>query len=227
MNLKQFRNDLLPPKDLYGFKWNTDNLDKIVKLFYWCSVNDAFEWFDFEKAFRVAETVLKKKLGYHFSLDEDEQLDFMKRSWEKCYSTKVELVEMISAYLRNLSYDELKEVENDVLYFEDSNGKTITPNANVGVPWYDVDLILKPMMHDFPKFREDLFQKISQLHGWNDGTYHKIKKQYDEIKEKKWKTSEFNKEVFFDKIMHLMHHHGHIFLDDINLTIPELRKEYA
>jgi len=227
MNLKQFRNDLLPPKDLYGFKWNVDNLDKIVKLFYWCSVNDAFEWFDFEKGFKVAEAVLRKKLGYHFSLDEDEQLKFMKEKWDESYHTRLNLLRMISSYLSHIPYEELEDIEDEVLYFEDSNGKTITPDLNIDAPWYDVDLILKPMMEDFPGARKNLFEAISKRDGWDNGKYRKIKKRYDEIKAKKWKTSQFNEEIFFDKVMHLMHHHGSIFLDSVGATVPELREEYA
>jgi len=226
MDLKEFREETLPPKEIYGFEWTQHNLDKIIRLFYWCSVNNAWEWFDFDTAFQVVECVLRKKLGFHLKLDKDEQIEFMKEKWDECHPTRMHLVRMLSAYLRMLPQNELNGIQDDVLYFEDSEEKTIEPELDCGVPWYDTDM-LRRLMEDFSDFRDSLFKRLAITGGWGDSTYLQIKKRYNEIKKKKWKSTQYNEEIYFDKVMHLMHHHGKIFLDEIHETVPELRKKYA
>jgi len=76
--VRDFRDcDKVPPKELYNINWSPEDdysmkpseFEKAIQLFWWCSANDRWEWFPFDKFFNEA----KKYIEFEFF---DEILEF-------------------------------------------------------------------------------------------------------------------------------------------------------
>lgn len=68
--VKDFREtDKVPPKELYNVDWSSEDdysmepseFEKAIKLFWWCSVNDKWQWFPFDKFFNEARKYIESE----------------------------------------------------------------------------------------------------------------------------------------------------------------------
>lgn len=196
----------VPPKELSSFDWFSDNLDKIIHLFWWSSYHDKWEWFNFGKAFGVVKEMLYHKLGTHFSLPDDEQVEYSKN--------QLPFYEIYSRFLSLLSgfgnYD-----EKVVKMYEDRTGNEIT-----------IDLLdNREKVEDIPKLKDIIIEttvKNVDYLGTTDLPHY-----YNEIKNINLRSAKLEEKInLFDELIHIEHQTQSLSEDYVGKTIPKLRNQF-
>ncbi len=81
----------VPPKGFYplGGGYNLmgkRGKKKAVKLFWWCSVNDAWEWFDFDEFFGEVENLIDQYIYGNLGVFSDRKEDVLNGKWDEVKS---------------------------------------------------------------------------------------------------------------------------------------------
>lgn len=242
--VQQFRQDKnVPPEELYLEKgqYRKTNIDKIIKLFWWCSYTNNWQWFNFEEAFNLAKDILYEKLGNHFRLPPDEQKEYMRRLQrtvgEMLYGRHLNFfVHYISEIL---STSDARDVINTLFTQEVKQDikSRILPRINKNKDGDEINFneyknnVLEGMypLHDemeLYSFQESYIDLVSSNMIHPNSEYEKIFKKYKELKNISNLKQE-EKVILFDSLVHLEHHNQEeIFSEYIIGRIPDIRKDF-
>jgi len=87
--LQQFHNNNrnnIPPKELYNIDWNNSSRrserEKMIKLFWWCSINNNWKWYPFDKFFNetsnfIVSEFFEELLESYFFDKEQEMINYL------------------------------------------------------------------------------------------------------------------------------------------------------
>ena len=104
----------MPPKELYNNStFNTSSLwdmENVIRLFWWCSVNDAWGWFEFDEVFKYMKSYIE---------DEYFKGEFVSSYFDELNHKKYDLIEY-----KGLDNDEAEKiaysgVAERKIYYED------------------------------------------------------------------------------------------------------------
>lgn len=237
-----------PPRDikLTSNEYNIDNLSRIIKLFWWCHHTGEWQWFNFDRAFTVAEEILYEKLGNHFRLPEREQKQYLKKNLERTGELKGKV--FFIYYLKfmttdpiekNKIVDELlspevkKRIKNDLIpAYAEMEDREIT------VDWVKEQLkssnktLMFQQLLSYSEFEKSFVEFASSDNFKPNGIYSRIYNTWQKIREThnietvhEQKLAE--KIALFDELIDLVHHNQEeVFSECIAGRIPDLRDEF-
>lgn len=223
-----------PPKELYeGIDWrDPSDLDRIIKLFWWCNLHDTYEWFNFDDVFKnIRMNILYDKLGEHNRLPEDQQRDYLETKMNYEPDLFIHLISNTLQDRPKLNVENRKKLRKDM--YKSLNEKWKNRLRQTGEEIIEIDELARQYGYDkwyAPDFIEIMIEELNlgnklidsflDLDMYEDSTYDRINDVYVKIKNDDYK----NKITLMDDIIDMCHHTGYIF--DFWFDIPTLRQQF-
>lgn len=226
-NLKT-KKSIVPPSDIFVSEdeYGIYNLDKIVQLFWWCSVNDKWEWFDFKKAFNSVEEVLRDKLGEHNLLPRNMQRKYYKDLMKHDFSMFKSLIH--NTFNENLWKNEREEVYDRLneIWIERQWDERPPELNTYGI--YSDEIASVDSVEQINKLDlgEEFIEILMDYQIYAESDYDHIKDIWEKIAPHKMLPKEkHEKIILFDEIIDLYHQSGYLF-DTYIIDIDDLRTEF-
>lgn len=238
-----------PPEELMLAEsdYYDQNMDEIIKLFWWCSINDDWTHFQYDRAFDVMEEIIHEKLGSHLYLPPDEQKEYFEENFsvsngKKMFSSDV----FFKAYMGSHKEQAIEIYERFMT--DEWKNKIDMEKVRRLIPlkddewledvWYRMaffDNQLLPLAKENDEFRERLFTVLAnadinpdEFEKDSQGKYDALRKSYERVRDRKAITRRQDKFTLFDSIVGLMHHRGSLFSDYLGdcENMDELREDF-
>lgn len=227
-----------PPRELYrGLDWDNlgkHNLEKVIKLFWWCTRYDVWSWYDFireewhefkfEPVFDIMEDILYEKLGEHNYLPtESEQRRYYRDMMRYEKHMFDSLIEQYGRYImtreqHEKGYEELNEEWKEKQRRYDEPPYYDLNTALRGNEWWERDGI--EIIVDELGLGYELITTIMNMDLYYATVYDRILKYYKRLKARSY----FNKIVFMDELIDLYHRTGYV--TGRYVDIPLIREEF-
>lgn len=224
----------MPPKLLY-VDWDDltmGDTNSLIMLFWWCSIHNEWDWFDFDEAFGLSTNLIQRKLGNHFRLPEDEQKEHIERmiKEEKYGGRNFQYLDALFSRDPDLAMQFFIDLhkKSDAIVKKMIESRFIDKLERSE----DINLVtngLVEILENFPEFRQDFVDYVSSEEFGPNSAYDTIREVYDDMRLGVGLTLHEKIEMF-DKIIDLYHHHGHIFspyVGDIDKLRDKFERRYT